>query len=368
MGTFDDIFPEFTPWPSLGGGIVIGMAASALLLFQGRILGISGILGGIFKATHDLTDMPWRLMLLAGMIAGGLFIRLRCPDSFGVGAPGSPHLSLPGLLLAGLLVGIGTSLGTGCTSGHGVCGLGRMSGRSLTAVITFMTVGVATATLHARMPVFAAADSARALDSTGLPPEWVLPVLGVAAGVMVVAALGIHAATRRAREEKKKDADTLATLASMFAIAAVFSVGLCVGGMTSVAKVISFLTIDPNAWDPSLLCTMGGAVVVTSLAFHFILRRPLPLLREKWGVPTRVEITDRLVIGSAIFGIGWGLAGLCPGPAIVGLASGSIGYYVWCAAMLAGMLIHQWMAPGLPKEKVFFSIGRPWSPVKAATQ
>jgi uncharacterized membrane protein YedE/YeeE len=129
---------NFTPWSALAGGALIGLAASLLLVANGRVAGISGILGGVVVPVRD--EVPWRLAFLVGLVASGLVLSLSMP-----GAIGASPRPLPLMALAGLLVGIGTRLGHGCTSGHGVCGLARWSPRSLVATLTFMATGAAAA-------------------------------------------------------------------------------------------------------------------------------------------------------------------------------------------------------------------------------
>ena len=128
---------HFTPWTSLGGGIMIGVAAAMLVLLNGRIAGISGIIGGVLRPAAG--DMAWRFAFILGLLVAPAAYRL-------FAAPAAPTIeaSYPVLLLAGLLVGAGTRYGSGCTSGHGVCGLSRLSPRSLAATLTFMAAGVAT--------------------------------------------------------------------------------------------------------------------------------------------------------------------------------------------------------------------------------
>ncbi len=121
-----------------------------------------------------------------------------------------------------------------------------------------------------------------------------------------------------------------------FIAGVVFAVGLVLGGMTQPAKVIGFLDFTGN-WDPSLMLVMGGAVAVHFVLFRLILRRQSPLYSPAFHVPGQDGIDRRLLVGSALFGAGWGLAGYCPGPAIVASASGSGRAWVFTAAMLAGM-------------------------------
>jgi uncharacterized membrane protein YedE/YeeE len=125
---------NFTPWASLAGGMLIGVAALALLIFNGRIAGISGILGGLLRPARN--DIGWRIAFLAGLVGAPLVFALVAPlPQVQVSA------SYAVLVVAGLLVGAGTRYGSGCTSGHGVCGLSRRSPRSLAATLAFMLAG-----------------------------------------------------------------------------------------------------------------------------------------------------------------------------------------------------------------------------------
>jgi uncharacterized protein len=127
---------DFTPWSALAGGALIGLAASLLLLGNGRIAGISGILSGLL--VRQPGDVSWRGWFLGGLLLAGLVGQLIAPESIGL----SPR-SLALTAAAGLLVGVGTRIGNGCTSGHGVCGLSRLSLRSLAATATFIASGIA---------------------------------------------------------------------------------------------------------------------------------------------------------------------------------------------------------------------------------
>lgn len=129
-------FATFT-MPLLGG-LLIGLAAALLLLFNGRIAGISGIMGGML--TPQAGDMGWRASMVGGLLAGGLLLLLLLPSAF----PTASVRPLPLVMVGGLLVGFGTRLGSGCTSGHGVCGMGRLSVRSLAATLTFILTGAVT--------------------------------------------------------------------------------------------------------------------------------------------------------------------------------------------------------------------------------
>ena len=116
----------------------------------------------------------------------------------------------------------------------------------------------------------------------------------------------------------------------------VFGIGLILSGMANPAKVLGFLDLS-GRWDPSLALVMGGAVAVSAVAFFIARRRSVSLLGAALKLPTAREIDRRLVMGSALFGIGWGIAGFCPGPALVGLGMGEAKAFVFVVAMLAGM-------------------------------
>jgi uncharacterized membrane protein YedE/YeeE len=128
---------NFTPWTSLAGGLMIGLASALFLLFNGRIAGISGIVGGLLRPVRG--DVAWRIAFVVGIVSAPLLFRAfrQVPDT-------EIAAGYPMLVIAGLLVGIGTRYGSGCTSGHGVCGLSRRSPRSLVATVAFMFAGFAT--------------------------------------------------------------------------------------------------------------------------------------------------------------------------------------------------------------------------------
>lgn len=128
----------FTPLASTAGGMLIGAASALLLLGKGRVAGISGIVGGLFRPTSD--DVAWRVTFVAGLLTSGLLLAQVNGALFASSVQRSPTT----LAVAGLLVGFGTRMGQGCTSGHGVCGISRFSTRSLAATLTFMAAGFVT--------------------------------------------------------------------------------------------------------------------------------------------------------------------------------------------------------------------------------
>ncbi len=128
-------------WMALGGGALIGLSAAALMYFHGRIAGISGIFGGLLAPKPD--EVSWRLAFVGGLMVGGTALMLAAPSAF-VDTTGR---DLGYAVAAGLLVGFGTRMGSGCTSGHGVCGISRFSTRSILATVTFIGSGALTVAL-----------------------------------------------------------------------------------------------------------------------------------------------------------------------------------------------------------------------------
>ena len=130
-------WPAYTPWSALAGGVLIGIAAGMLVLLNGRVAGISGVLGGLLRPVRG--DVAWRAAFVLGLLGAPWVYRSFAPlPALHVDA------GTAGLVVAGLLVGIGTRYGSGCTSGHGVCGVARFSPRSLAAVAAFMATGFCT--------------------------------------------------------------------------------------------------------------------------------------------------------------------------------------------------------------------------------
>jgi uncharacterized membrane protein YedE/YeeE len=123
-----------------------------------------------------------------------------------------------------------------------------------------------------------------------------------------------------------------------FVIGMVFGFGLTISEMINPARVIGFLDVT-GRWDPTLALVMAGALAVTLPAFSIILRRARPVLSRQFYLPTKSKIDRAVIFGAAIFGVGWGLAGFCPGPALAGLASGDPGVFLFVAAMIAGQWI-----------------------------
>jgi len=120
----------------------------------------------------------------------------------------------------------------------------------------------------------------------------------------------------------------------------VFGAGLAISGMTNPAKVLAFLDVA-GAWDPTLLFVMGGALAVSALGYAISRRRVRPFLAETFQIPTRRDFDAQLVVGAVLFGVGWGLVGVCPGPALANLSRGAPEAFTFVAALLAGVVAHR---------------------------
>ncbi|ALP52062.1 hypothetical protein Tel_02290 [Candidatus Tenderia electrophaga] len=128
---------------------------------------------------------------------------------------------------------------------------------------------------------------------------------------------------------------------------ALFGLGLCVSHMADPAKVINFLDVAGH-WDPSLILVMVGALAVTLLAFAWVLKRPAPLFASEFKVPIAAQVDRKLLLGAALFGIGWGMIGYCPGPAITALGFGLNTPLMVVLAMIAGFMVHKFIFEKTP--------------------
>ena len=126
-------------------------------------------------------------------------------------------------------------------------------------------------------------------------------------------------------------------LITTYLIGLIFGTGISISGMANPAKVLNFFDVA-GAWDPSLIFVMGGAVVVTFIGYRIVLRRPAPLFDTRFMLPTRRDLDLPLIGGAAVFGVGWGIAGFCPGGALPALGTGTPAVFIFVAALLAGIV------------------------------
>lgn len=313
-------FPDFTPGTALCGGALIAMSALLYLVVAGRRAGISGIFSTGLLSLLSLRPLdPLSTTFLSAFFLAALAAPLFLPSS-----PPSSSFSFPpaAYLISGLLVGFGTRLGNGCTSGHGVCGLSRLSKRGAVAVLTFMTTGISVATYLGTHPH----PSLR--PSSSFPSKHDLPFSSQSwTPIILLLSLLLFFFKLPTKASHPPSLHLAAFLSG-----ALFASGLFLSGMSLQAKVVNFLYPRVPGWDPSLLLVLGAAVgLLTPFSLYVLSHQP-----SAWGDPSvklfadkgplavsKAEKVDwKLVVGEAVFGIGWGMIGLCPGPALVLLAQG----------------------------------------------
>lgn len=317
----------------LQGGCILALSCSTFMLFTGKVTGISGISSGLVLADGE----DWHFAYITGLLSAGMVLKQVYPAAFG--SIDASQLSLPVLITAGVLVGFGTKLSSGCTSGHGLMGLSRFSPRSLAAVMTFMGVGAVTASI-AQFPSIQGLLHG-STDISGLSyPYLLLPTALLVATTVVCQ----KSHTGLLRGDCRKSVSFTALGAGLL-----FGLGLGLSGMCSPARVLGFLApFGPKGWDPSLTAVMGGGVTLLTLAWQWMKRsnavspldsKPVCDCLQIGCTPANMKIDARLLTGAALFGAGWGLAGICPGPAWVSLGAGGPAMAVFIPSMLAGFLL-----------------------------
>lgn len=299
------------------------------MLTNGRILGISGIVSGLVPNSSK-KDRRWRFAFVAGMVGTSALMALLVPQRLV-----APTVGSSAMLLAGALVGFGTSMGSGCTSGHGICGFGRLSIRSLVAAVSFH----ASAALAARYGAGFIESLPPAPLIASLPATLPMaPLLAAgAAAVLAAAALG-----GQAPDALPSQGASLSGLG----LGAVTSCALVLAGMTDARHVQHYLRFGAGvAWDPSPVFVMSAGALTALLAYRYLRRLPRPLVAPAMEFPTATRITPNLVVGSLVFGLGWGLTGVCPGPALASVGAGSTCVLAYIASLLGGMALFEVVRP-----------------------
>lgn len=335
------------------GGVIIGATSSALLYFTGRITGISSIVEGILIADEQ-DDKEWTPSFALGLMSAGMVLHHLRPEVFGNELT-SMSLTPTTIVVAGLLTGFGARLGNGCTSGHGVCGIPRRSPRSLTAVLTFMTTGALTAYLSRETSLSELIHQhGTVVEPEGAFVRWFPSLLTLSAVATLFnrkfilnklffrrKASETTSADRPpiSRQNSAKDLpvhlqDYLIPFASAFA----FGIGLGLSGMCNRERVLKFLDFaGAGGFDPTLMGVMGGGVLVNLITFHWMHINQHAELKMD-AHPDNLKIDWRLLIGSAIFGMGWGLGGMCPGPGLVSLGASIKTASIFVPALMVGMV------------------------------
>ncbi|UZJ53260.1 hypothetical protein CBS101457_002580 [Exobasidium rhododendri] len=392
--------PAFTPVHSLLGGLMLSVGVYHLTSQLGIVLGISGFFHESVNSLVTFNDSTIPVnpkdglsihhsispeddaqkqsektyttvshLFIFGLLAGGAIlaaakiplesalgtrifdvriassIHLGRGISNGIFSPRAASIYVPSALW-GMSVGIGTKLGSGCTSGHFLCGLSRLSPRSIVATAIFFSVAVATHLL-------AHPATKAAMESPQLPEFWAIALLQIPALFYVVLIpIGVEVRAGQISssisEDEKRGVHDQAAKMTAFTVGLHFAFGLALTGMSRPSKVLGFFDFVPSRfklglWDPSLAMVAIGGILPSAVAWFTIVKPRVDASRTneisvqtrnqrresieengplysfaapKWMIPSRSDITWRLVVGAAFFGIGWGVTGLCPGPAL----------------------------------------------------
>jgi uncharacterized membrane protein YedE/YeeE len=315
----------------------------------GRVTGSSGIL----KASIGLTDTSiderlFALLFSLGLIGAG-FIAW-CWDIFSKSLDDWEDLPWQILIPSGILVGIGTSAGNGCTSGHGICGISSMRIRSIIATCIFIATGMITAVLvNTKSYTGPTFENYLALGDAGI----------LAAVCLFVITLLLYISSNMAAKSKEHASgshDHVRTfrMLSEVLMGLCFGFGLVISNMTRPAATISFL--DPQKWNPALVFIMGSAIAVAGTSFYVIgllNGKGSPFLGTGFKLAVRDQIDTKLVVGAALFGVGWGMSGACPAPAIANLFNFSAGPkpVIYLVCVVAGMFSENNVSSYMEKEK-----------------
>ena len=277
----------FTPISGLIGGSLIGLSAATLLLFNGDILGASGLMSSFVVApVKTLTDpsQQWKLSFLAAFaLTTRIYITAIDPDALkdqrlGYGDSTVPIPSPLAFIIGGFLVGFGTKLGNGCTTGHGICGLARMSKRSLTAVLSFMATGlIAASTCSVTCPGYPYLRSSYDSIVDNLPTDTTITIgtviTSLAAGSAISGFLRKSPSANATKAEQDEYTNHRRKIIPSIFSAAFFAMGLVTSGMTISSKIYGFLNvkgISKGSWDPTLACVMGGGLLVSFVSYQLV--------------------------------------------------------------------------------------------------
>mmetsp|Transcript_23935 Transcript_23935/g.40967 ORF Transcript_23935/g.40967 Transcript_23935/m.40967 type:complete len:321 (+) Transcript_23935:468-1430(+) len=282
-----------------------------------------------------------------------------------------------GFLLGGFLVGFGTRLGNGCTTGHGICGMARLSLRSFVGVMSFMFTGILFASVlpvsnpHVReMPHEYVFEKYAATTATNAIVSVAVAIVGMFALFGMTRKFS-SSAVNTTENEMDEWKNSRRKIIPSIGAAIVFASGLLVSQMTIYSKIFGFLDfslIPKGSWDPTLVMVMGGGFLVSLISYQWVdgynlvknsnaLKCPLGQKDTvgKFSIPTNKIIDGKLILGEAIFGLGWGMAGLCPGPAMVLASCGHPNVlYRWWPMFFVGSFLAEkaksFLSPGTPSE------------------
>jgi uncharacterized protein len=301
-------------WQAFLGGLYIATAVGYFTLLTGRVFGINGVLNRLVSSPLSVWEKLWHAGLLSGLAIGAHLAKGYVP----LETPANvlfPTFSPLLIAFGGLCVSLGTRIGSGCTSGHAVCGISRLSRRSVVATALSMTSACLVSNLFGVYPYFISPPPALRVAIVDLvTPAWVLASSTVVFGVLLI----ISPLLKRYSKVMMVPISTGCGL--------LFGAGLEISGMVDPNNLRAFfsapmmLVKDYVYFDPSMVIVMASAVLPNMFLYNVIIKHmKSPLLAKEFQLPGSKVIDRKLVIGQVIFGVGWGISCFCVGPAISSL-------------------------------------------------
>jgi len=303
-----------TPVQSFLGGVGLALPVHLLMRLNGSVFGVSGFIHGAVRGNTEV------LSAASGLVVGGVVVGLLESNR-----PPPMLVDLPWTLLSGLLVGLGTKMSKGCTSGHMLSGLSRLSLRSLAATVAFFITGTATANLtHGDLPAAQTFDWSLGMYGKALLFLQAILFVAISSSFWLVPADAEPEAARiplngTSAPQLTPFHKSFRYLTS-FMCSIEFALALRLSNLVDPLRVISFLLLPLHrAFDPSLAFLAIGALPLTILLCHCNHGSEKPHIGGEWSIPQDGAIDVKLLVGASIFGVGWGLSGICPGPGLVNL-------------------------------------------------
>ena len=327
------------------GGCLIGCTAAIRMLLFGKITGSSGLLKQVIKLSTDINDDRISAFLFClGLVITGIISNHFLYETF----DDLQHLPFVSLVFAGLLVGSGTTIGNGCTSGHGICGIARFSWRSLIATCSFMVAGIVTAIVHDTQSYYPPFENNQDWNKIHIVFWTTLVVMAI---LLIIG--------KQLQNNTNANTNTIKyfRFISEYLLGMAFAFGLVIANMTKVSATISFL--DLRYWNPALAFVMMSGIGCAAITFYYIGSSNMspnrrtsknattassndkPWLYDTFTLPTSTDIDIPLILGSVMFGAGWGLMGACPAPAITNLGSSKSGLlpFIYICFVILGMTL-----------------------------
>ena len=327
---------------ALLGGVLVGGVAVTRLALVGKVTGISGILNG--SSIYKLDKVPYeervaKILFVFGVCLGGLLCYLLFPESF----LDWNTVPIERPIIGGFLVGLGSAIGNGCTSGHGVCGISNFRVRSIVATAVFMTTGILTAIFTSSLSYFPEFDN-----------KLNMLTASITFMIALLLCLSLYFIGMKISDGKwinEESSKRYFVSFSEFLTGLVFAVGMVLSNMSMNNATLSFL--DLTQWNPALMFVMGGAICVAAPLFYITKAKGTPFLSDKFDLPTSEDIDLQMISGSAIFGVGWGFFGACPGPALTNLFNMQSGYrpVLFIVCMILGFWVKEFSFDQYTKTK-----------------